>query len=95
MCTHLRTTIELKLVFKFNENSEAIDALSDADYANELDRKSVTNNLIRVFGNPIIWKSKKQSLVTFTTTTLLHLIINQNSQSVTLISDTNLPLNSK
>lgn len=65
---NLRTTMDLKLVFKRNGNSEAIDAFSDADYANEFDRKSVTGSLVRIFGNSVTWKSKKQSLVNLSST---------------------------
>ena len=41
-----------------------VDAYVDADWASDtLDRKSTTGILIRVYNNPILWKSLKQKVV--------------------------------
>lgn len=60
---YLYSTRDVKLCFSRN-SSEVMDAYVDADWASDsTDRKSTTGILIRVYGNPILWKSKKQAIV--------------------------------
>lgn len=41
-----------------------MDPYVDADWAADTtDRKSTAGILVRVFGNPILWKSRKQKVV--------------------------------
>lgn len=62
---YLNLTKDLKLTYKRNDNSEIIDCYVDADWAGDhLDRKSTTGYVIRLFGNVIYWKSRKQKCVT-------------------------------
>lgn len=62
---YLYLTRDLKLTYRRNENVNIIDCYVDADWAGDsLDRKSTTGYVIRLFGNVIYWKSRKQNSVT-------------------------------
>lgn len=62
---YLYLTKDLKLIYKRNENVNILDCYVDADWAGDaLDRKSTTGYVIRLFGNVIYWKSRKQKSVT-------------------------------
>ena len=64
---------DLKLTYKRNDNSEIIDCYVDAHWAGDhLDRKSTTGYVIRLFGNVIYWKWRKQKRVTKASTCLLY-----------------------
>ena len=62
---YLYLTKELSLQYKRNENCNLIDSYVDADWAGDnIDRKSTSGYVIRLFGNVIDWKSRKQKSVT-------------------------------
>ena len=62
---YLYRTRDLKLDYKRNEKCEMIDCYVDADWAaDHLHRKSTSGYVIRLYGNVIGWKSKKQRCVT-------------------------------
>ena len=62
---YLYRTRDLRLDYKRNEKCETIDCYVDADWAGDhLDRKSTSGYVIRLYGNVIGWKSKKQRCVT-------------------------------
>ena len=62
---YLYATKELKLCYNKNESCEIIDCYVDSDWAGDsIDRKSTTGYAIRLYGNLIYWKSKKQKIVT-------------------------------
>lgn len=62
---YLYLTKDLKLSYKKNENINILDCYVDADWAgDEVDRKSTTGYVIRLFGNVVYWKSRKQRSVT-------------------------------
>lgn len=66
---YLYLTRDLKLTFNKNENVAILDCYVDADWAGDIvDRKSTSGYIIRLFGNAIHWKSKKQNSVTKATT---------------------------
>ena len=57
---YLYLTKELRLQYKRNRNWELIDCYVDADWAGDnVDRKSTSGYVIRVFGNVIDWKFRK------------------------------------
>lgn len=66
---YLYLTRDLKLTYSNNSNTDILDSFVDADWAGDiLDRKSTTGFVIRLFGNTIYWKSKKQGSVTKSST---------------------------
>ena len=64
---YLKGTMDKKLKFDSSDNT-IVSAYCDADFANESDRKSLSGNLVKFFGNIVHWSSKKQSLVTLSST---------------------------
>ena len=55
--------------FKQDEDILKVEAFCDSDFAGDLkDRKSTTGFVIKVAGGPVIWSSRKQSLVAQSTT---------------------------
>ncbi|MBW0543293.1 hypothetical protein O181_083008 [Austropuccinia psidii MF-1] len=66
---YLKATINLSLIFSKRTNETLLEGWADADYANDrTDRKSITGILTSVYGNPISWLSKKQTVVAQSTT---------------------------
>lgn len=65
---YLKGTSNFSLVYKRNGNAAPITAYADSDFANGEDRKSVSGNIVELFDNPIIWVSKKQGIVSLSTT---------------------------
>ena len=58
-------TKNLTINYKRNVNCETINCYLDADWAGDnVDRKSTSGYVIKVFGNVIGWKSRKQRTVT-------------------------------
>ena len=66
---YLYLTKNLKLTYQRDLKTEILDCFVDADWAGDkLDRKSTTGYVIRLFGNVIYWKSRKQGSVTKSST---------------------------
>jgi len=83
---YLYLTKDLKLVYKRNVNAEIIDCFVDADWAgDELDRKSTTGYIIRVYGNVIYWKSKKQGSVTKSSTAAEYVALSESISELKVI----------
>ncbi|XP_067123573.1 LOW QUALITY PROTEIN: zinc finger protein 271-like, partial [Centruroides vittatus] len=62
---YLYSTKDLKLKYYKDNNTDILDCFVDSDWAGDiLNRKSTTGFIIRLFGNVIFWKSKKQNSVT-------------------------------
>ena len=60
---YLQVTKHLKMNFVANSD-EILEGWADADWAADtIDRKSTGGTLIRVFGNPVVWTSRKQNSV--------------------------------
>jgi hypothetical protein len=51
-----------------NQSETVLVGYADADYANSVDRKSVTGYLFKMYGNLIIWTSRKQRTVALSST---------------------------
>ena len=65
---YLHKTVFVGLEFK-RQNEQELLCFVDADWGNDLkDRKSVTGFIFKVFGNTIIWTTKKQHCITLSTT---------------------------
>lgn len=65
---YIKGTSDYELVYS-QSNDDVLCTYADSDWANDnLDRKSTTGFLIKVFGNVVIWASKKQQQVTLSTT---------------------------
>lgn len=61
---YLYRTKDLSLKYSRSEKAEKIDCFVDSDYAGDsVDRKSTSGYVIRMHGNVIFWKSKKQNVV--------------------------------
>lgn len=66
---YLYLTKNLKLKYYKNKDADILDCFVDSDWAGDIiDRKSTTGYIIRLFGNVILWKSKKQNCVTKSST---------------------------
>lgn len=62
---YLYKTKDLKLTYYDNLKNEVLDCMVDSDYAGDnIDRKSTTGFAIRMYGNLIYWKTRKQNTVT-------------------------------
>ena len=66
---YLKGTMDWKLVFRKSESSLAINGYCDSDWANSIDRKSITGYCFKIFSNgPLIsWKTRKQPTVALST----------------------------
>lgn len=67
---YLKATKDVVLTFvSSNEPKFTVSAFADADYANDTnDRKSVSGFIVKLNNNVINWQSKKQSIVTLSST---------------------------
>ena len=62
---YLRDTTDLGL--KFTSDSDTLEAFTDASFRDNQDSTSTGGYLIRLFGDAIVWRSRKQSYVTLST----------------------------
>ncbi len=67
MVEYLYSTKNLKLKFCMQDNVK-LEGYADADFANNLRSKSITGYCFKSFGNMIVWRSIKQSVVALSTT---------------------------
>lgn len=66
---YLYLTKDMKLVYEKSANPEILVCFSDSDWAGDnVDRKSTSGFIINFFGNLVFWKTKKQSIVTKSST---------------------------
>ncbi|MBW0465585.1 hypothetical protein O181_005300 [Austropuccinia psidii MF-1] len=67
---YVKYTCTLGIMYTKSEATEPfLQGWADADYANsKKDRKSISGTIVTVFGNPVSWMSKKQSIVAQSTT---------------------------
>lgn len=85
---YLYLTRDLKLKYKKNCNADILDCYVDADWAGDsVDRKSTTGYVIRMFGNAIYWKSKKQGSVTKSSTAAEYVALSEAVSELKLLKD--------
>lgn len=66
---YLYLTKNLKLTYTRSDKVEVLDCLVDSDWAGDIiDRKSTSGYIIRLYGNVIYWKTRKQKSVTKSST---------------------------
>lgn len=83
---YLYLTRELKLTYQRNSEVDIIDCYVDADWAGDkIDRKSTTGYIIRVFGNVIYWKSRKQGSVTKSSTAAEYVALSDSVSEIRVI----------
>jgi hypothetical protein len=83
---YLYLTKGLKLTYKENSESDIMDCFVDADWAGDTcDRKSTTGFIIRLFGNVIYWKSKKQNSVTKSSTFAEYVALSEAVSEIILL----------
>jgi len=82
------------LTYTRNVNAEILDCFVDADWAGDkTDRKSTTGYVIRLFGNVIYWKSRKQGSVTKSSTAAEYVALSELVSEVIVIKNLLLDFN--
>lgn len=68
--SYLKASKQSKLTYYNNKLSDAeiFRCFVDADWGNDVDRKSVSGYLIRFLGNPVVWATKKQHCISLSST---------------------------
>ena len=67
---YLLKTVYLCLQFSAGKGNSVVnvEAYSDADFANALRLKSVSGNMLMMYGNCVFWRSKRQDIIARDTT---------------------------
>ena len=74
---YVNTTINCKIAYA---KKEGFIAISDADWAtDQIDRKSITGNIIMLAGAPITWDSRKQKTIAQSSTEAVHRSVENRS----------------
>lgn len=85
---YLYSTRDLKLFLEKDNNADTIDCFVDADWAgDEENRRSTTGYVIRMYGNAVYWKSKKQGSVTKSSTAAEYVALSEAVSEVKLVKD--------
>lgn len=83
---YLYLTKNLKLTYTRSERVDILDCLVDSDWAGDIvDRKSTSGYIIRLYGNVIFWKSRKQKSVTKSSTEAEYVALSEALSEVTFI----------
>lgn len=67
---YIKQTVNYQLTYtncNINNNNTLV-GYADSDFARSMDRKSTSGYVFKLYGNTISWKSKKQNIVTLSTT---------------------------
>ena len=65
---YLQSTIDVALTFNGSGNESVVDVYSDDDFANGVSLKSVSGTVLRMYGNCVFWRSKRQDIIAGDTT---------------------------
>ena len=65
---YLQKTVNLGLQFSASKGYSVAEAYSDADFANALSLKSVSGNMVMMYGNCVFWRSKRKAMIAGDTT---------------------------
>ena len=65
---YLQSTIDVVLTFNGSGNESVVDVYSDADFANGVSLKSVSGMVLRMYGNCVFWRCKRQDIIAGDTT---------------------------
>jgi hypothetical protein len=80
---YLNGTKHYTLKCNVNNDSPIIESFVDADWAKSLeDRKSVTGCIVKLFGNPVVWASKRQQTVALSSCEAEYMALSYSIQEV-------------
>lgn len=75
---YLQGTKDDSLVYRRNRNSEPLVGFADADWGSDVnDRKSTSGSLFQVFGNSVLWTTRKQPTVSLSSTEAEYVSLSQ------------------
>ncbi|MBW0529442.1 hypothetical protein O181_069157 [Austropuccinia psidii MF-1] len=84
---YVHCTKKFGILFNKSNSETILHSWADAHYANfKDDRKSISGNLVTVYGNPISWLSKKQYIIAQSTTEAEYVSMNVCAKQVRWIS---------
>lgn len=61
--TYLQKNVSLGLQFSVPKDYSGIEAYSDADFANALNLKCVSGNMLMMYGSCVFWRSKSYDII--------------------------------
>ena len=83
---YLYKTKHLKLTYRCNSNKDKLDCMIDSDVAGDnIDRKSTTGIVIRMYGNIIYWKTQKQKNVTKNSTFAEYIALSEATTEILFV----------
>lgn len=83
---YLLMSKNLKLCFKKSNVDEVLDSFVDSDWAGDhIDRKSTSGYVIRFYGNPIYWKTRKQNFVTKSSTHAEYIALSEATSEILFV----------
>ena len=65
---YLQSTIDVVLTINDSGNESVVDEYSNADFADGVSLKSVSGMVLRMYGNCVFWRSKRQDIMAGDTT---------------------------
>lgn len=75
---YIQSTLNLKMVYKKQDNAEPLVGYTDSDWAGDKnDRKSISGYVFKVFGNTVSWASRKQATVSLSSTEAEYISLGQ------------------
>lgn len=85
---YLYQTRDLNLVYTMKNKCKLIDCFVDSDWAGDAnDRKSTTGYIIRLFENPIYWKSRKQNSITKSSTAAEYVALSEATSEILIVRE--------